>query len=268
MKRFIYSLIIIFILLFLYGYFIETYNLVEKEYTLPINNLPETFKDLKIVQFSDILYNNNYDNSLLEKVVDKINEENADIVIFSGDLFSNEKLNKESITYLKGLLTSINSNLYKFAVYGDNDLKYKDSYEEILKDSEFELLDNKSKLLFYKENEPINIMGLTNLDNIDEALIPELDIVTDYNIVITHKPDLFKELKNKDINVVLSGHSLGGIINIPYYGGLIKKDGANSYINGKYELDNKLLFINNGIGYEKYKFRLFNSPSINVYHFE
>ena len=30
----------------------------EKEYTIPLNNLSDTFKDLKIVQFSDILYNN------------------------------------------------------------------------------------------------------------------------------------------------------------------------------------------------------------------
>ena len=70
-----------------------------------------------------------------------------------------------------------------------------------------------------------------------------------------------------EIDTVLSGHSLGGIIKIPFYGGLIKMDGAKKYINGYYKNNKTALFISNGLGYYKFNFRLFNTPSINVYSF-
>ena len=110
---------------------------------------------------------------------------------------------------------------------------------------------------------PINIIGLSDNSNINELLNTEIE--TNYQLVITHKPDNITALDNLGIDLFLSGHSLGGIINIPGVGGIIKKDGASTYLNKYYE--DKQLYINNGIGYEKFNFRLLNNPSINVYRF-
>ena len=267
MKKVIFSIFIILILIFLYGKYIEPNNFKTKEYLLNSDNLPNSFKELKIIHFSDILYKNSYNKDKLNNIVDKINEENSDIVIFSGDLLDKEeKYNDSDYKYLKEILKKIEVNLYKYAVIGDNDKSHLEEYKDILYESDFKLLDNENTLLFYKDSTPINILGITNLKNIDELLVT--DVPYKYSIAITHEPDNFKELSNYNINTILSGHSLGGIINLPYYGGIIKKDGAKTYINDTYKLNNSEVIISNGIGYEKTNFRLLNTPSINIYKFK
>lgn len=266
MKKVLIIFILLIFCLFLYGKYIEVNNFKIKEYTIYNENISDSFKELKLVHFSDILYTANSNNKLKDTVT-KINEQNPDIVIFTGDLFnSNETYAEEDLNILKEHLNNIEASLFKFAVIGDNDELYLDKYKDILYESNFTLLDNKNKLIFYKDTTPINIIGLTNLNDIKSLL--ETDVSYDYSLVITHKPDYLENLSQENIDTILSGHSLGGIINIPFYGGIMTKDGAKNYINDYYVLNDTEIFISNGIGYEKYNFRLFNTPSINVYRFD
>ncbi len=265
MKKFLVIIVLLLILTFLYGRFIEVNNLKVNYYNLPSSNVPESFKELKIVHFSDLLYEPK-DVKILDKLEKKVNNEDADIIIFSGDLL------KEGVKYqdndykkLKDTLKKMSASLYKYAVIGDNDQKYLEEYKDILYESDFILLDNESKLLFYKDENPIRIMGLSDTSKVEELL--QTDVDAKYTLAITHQPDNFKKISNYNINCVLSGHSLGGIINIPFYGGIIKKDGSKKYVNGNYTDNNSKLYIVNGLGYHKFNFRLFNSPSINVYKF-
>lgn len=267
MKRILIIIFLIIVCLFLYGKYIEPSNLKINEYSIYNENIPNSFKELKIVQFSDILFKNSTSSDYLNDLVKKINEQNPDIVIFSGDLFyKDEKYNDKDIVFLKDLFSKINSTLFKFAVIGDNDNKYLEEYKDILYESEFILLDNENKLVFYKDVTPINIIGLTDTNNVESLL--ESDVNYSYTLAITHKPDNAEKLVNYNINTVLSGHSLGGIINIPYVGGIITEDGSKKYINDYYKLNNMELYISNGIGNKKYDFRLFNAPSINVFRFD
>lgn len=264
MRKAIAIIILVIIIVFLYGKFIEVKNIKVNEYNLNSEYIKESFKELKIVHFSDILYNQ--DNKRLNKIEKLINNENADIIVFAGDLFNNNfKYSDEDYSNIKEFLTNINASLFKFAVIGENDTKFLEKYKDILYESNFTLLDNKNKLLFYKDEEPINIIGLTDLSKINELL--ESEVSYNYSLVITHKPDYVDELSKYDIDLVLSGHSLGGIINVPYYGGLITKDGAKKYVNGYYKVNNTELYISNGMGYQNFNFRLLNTPSINVYRF-
>ena len=160
------------------------------------------------------------------------------------------------------------ASLYKLAVIGDNDEKNLKEYKDILYESNFILLDNQNKLLFYKNETPINIIGITDITKIEDFnTLLTTEVPYNYSLVITHKPDTFNELKKYNINTVIAGHSLGGLINIPYFGGLIKKEGAKTYLNDYYKENNQELFISNGLGYEEINFRLFNAPSINIYRF-
>jgi len=265
MKKILGSLIIILIAAFLYGKYVEVNNFQIKEYTIKNENIPNSFKDLKVVHFSDLLYEDTYQDKLND-LVDKINKIEADIIIFSGDLFkAKAKYNIDDYEFLTKAFKKMNASLYKYAVIGDNDESNVGKYKDIMYEADFKLLDNENILLFYKDITPINIIGLTNLDNVNDLLVSETPY--NYSIAIIHQPDNFEELSKLNINTILSGHSLGGIINIPYYGGLIKKDGAKTYISSYYKLNNSEIYISNGLGYEDINYRLFNTPSINVYRF-
>ena len=265
MKKFFITLIIVIICIFLYGRYIEVNNLKVNYYNLPAREIPESFKDLKIVHFSDLLYEPSNEKNL-NKLLKKVNDENADIIIFSGDLLKNGvKYQDKDYNKLKDMLKKMNANLYKYAVIGDNDQKYLEKYKDIIYEGEFTLLDNESTLLFYKDETPIKILGLTDTSNIENLLSSDIDYK--YTLAITHKPDNFEKISNYNIDATLSGHSLGGVIDIPFYGGIIKKAGAKKYVNKNYNYNNSALFISNGLGYHKFNFRLFNTPSISVYKF-
>jgi len=266
MRKIIYIIIILIIGIVVYGKHIEVNDFKINEYTIKSDGIPKSFHDLKIVHFSDLLCESK-NIQKLNSLVEDINNLEADIIIFSGDLFKNqEKYSDKDYEFFKKSLKEMEASLYKYAVIGDNDKEYLDIYKDILYESDFILLDNQNMLLFYKDVMPINIIGLTEVNENISTLL-ETDTNYEYSLVITHEPDNLTKLSEYNINTILSGHSLGGIINIPYYGGLIKKDGANTYINDYYKLNDTEIYISNGLGNEKLSFRLFNTPSINVYRF-
>ena len=267
MKKFLIFFTLFVILVFLYGHYIEVNFLTTHKYTIKDNDIPNSFKELKIVQFSDVLYTKEKNSQkLFEKAIKKINAENADIIIFNGDLFDKDiKYNENDYNYLKKELKKLEASLYKYAVIGDNDQKFIEKYKDILYEADFTLLDNESTLLFYKDETPINIIGLSDTSNISELM--QKDVAYKYSLAIIHKPLNIDKITEQNIHTIFCGHTLGGIIELPYIGGLIKKDKDSIYTNGYYKVNNSNLYISNGLGYEKFNFRLFNVPSINVYQF-
>ena len=82
---------------------------------------------------------------------------------------------------------------------------------------------------------------------------------------ITPAGDILQEEKYPTTDLFLAGHSHNGQINIPYIGGLIKKEGSQKYINEFYQINESKLYISSGIGTNGNGFRLFCRPSINFF---
>lgn len=258
MKRTICVIILFIFLLVMYARYIEPTSFTVYEYSVHNNNIPTNFDGLKIVHFSDILFQNNENKSFVEKTIKEMSELNADVIIFTGDLIQ-KKINQENQEEIINLLSSLKANLYKYAILGDRD---NNNVKTILEKSNFIILDNSSTLLFNEGTEPILIAGGDNLT--DEILIKDENVTYNYKIALIHEPDYFDSIKN-DYNLVLAGHSLGGQIRLPYIGSTIKKDGATKYTDRTYHENDNYLYVSFGIGTEKPNFRLFNKPSVNVY---
>lgn len=266
MKKLLLIFIIALSLILIDGFLINTSGFIIKEQTVNVNNLPDSFINFKIIQISDTLIKSSDDLKRIKDIVKKVNAYKPDIIVFTGDLLDNKhKLSDSDIKTLTSYLSNLECNLYKYAIIGDNDLKNIDTYKNILNDAKFNILDNTSTLLFYKDKTPIKLSGITNTDNLSEALKISDNIDTSLNIVLTHYSDNFDNLKNEDIDLVLAGNSLHGQINIPFYGGLIKFKGSSKYVNEYYKENDKELYISSGIGTNNINFRLFNKPSIDLY---
>lgn len=253
MKKFFIFLLLLIIGLILYGRFIEPTLLKVNEYNIESKNIPETFDGAKIVHFSDLRYKD--DMEIVKNVVKNINKENPDIVVFTGDLLFN-KIDEDTKNKLINELSKINSKEYKYATLGELD---NENAKDILDKSGFIILDNTSEYIFKESSTPLLIAGGDNITK--ELLDKDINIESNFKIVITHKPDNYKTIKDLDASLVLAGHSLGGDAIIPFWGPLIKRDGAKEYIDKHY----KNLYVSYGIGTSKYNIRLFNTPSINVY---
>ena len=264
MKKIILIFILLIIGIVLYARFVEPNNYKITETQIKIDNLSDAFDGFKIVQFSDLLIGSTKNISDLENIVNDINNIDADIIVFTGDLISNDYNTSENETErIIELLQSLECTLYKYAIIGDND---SNNYKEIMTDADFIVLDNSSNYIFYQDIIPIKITGITDSNNIEKALEISDNLETSYNIVLTHEPDNLDEIAQYDVDLVLAGHSLLGQIRIPFVGGIIKKDGAHKYVDSYYETNNTKMYVSSGLGIDNnYYFRLFNKPEINLY---
>ena len=266
-----FLLIIILCSIFLYSRYINTKGLKVKEYSVVDSKLPNNFYGLKIVQISDIHYKVTTDYDDLKKIVNEINLLKPDIVILTGDLFD------ENITYdqndfndLTEILKSIDYNIQKYAIKGEDDLKF-DNWENIINDSDFKNINNSYELVFSNGIEPILLIGIESNyenNNIEETLnniYSEINLEYNFSILVIHEPDIIDYIDYSKFNLILAGHSHNGQIVIPFIGGIIKDKYAKKYYKDYYELNNTKLYISSGIGTSKYKFRFLNKPSINLY---
>lgn len=258
--------ILIIIIIFIYARFIEPNLLIVK--TVDINSTTNVdTNNIKIVLFSDTHFGEFYVEEKLENIVNKINDQDADIVIFGGDLMDSYYRSPPDIDYIKTYFKKIESKIGNYSVYGNHDygggaVKV---YKNIMEGSGFTLLKNEIKTIDI-DDVKINIIGLDDylLGKPDKNILNGIE-KNHYNILVSHAPDLVDELNFDDINLVLSGHTHGGQVNIPFITEKVLPLGGKKYIKGIFDFDNDIktkLYVTSGIGLTKINFRFLNIPEI------
>ncbi len=249
MKKFLLIILLLLIAFFGYSFGIAPKIITINEYSLSSELIPRGFDGSKIIHFSDLKYAND-SPKILDKLVDIINEQNPDLVFFTGDLIDG-KLTTKNKTALLNSLKKIQSKLGKFAILGDKDNQ---TSQEILETTGFMILNEEIKI-FNNDVTPIIISNYCSYEEPPET----------YTICLIHKPDDIDKMTNYISSLVLAGHGLGGQIQLPFWGALIKESGAKKYSNRYYEIGDTQLFVSNGIGNGSLNVRIFNEPSINLY---
>lgn len=91
-----------------------------------------------------------------------------------------------------------------------------------------------------------------------------------YTILLAHNPDYFSVYAEWGADLVLSGHVHGGMIILPFFGGVISPMVRlfPKYYRGMYEYRNKKMILTGGLGGHTLKFRVNNKPEICVIHLE
>lgn len=270
-----FKIIIIIILLsitfYLYTTYISSKIIDVKEERIINEKLPTNFNGLKIIQISDIHYGSTIFIKDIKKLVELVNERTPDLVVFTGDLINKDyKLNSKEQEKLITELKKIKTTIGKYAIMGEEDSS---EFNTIMNQSNFTILNNSYDLIYKDNNTPILLIGLNNskknedIDSAYEYFNQPTHNSNIYTITLLHKPDTVNEILEKypTTDLFLAGHSHNGQINIPYIGGLIKKEGSQQYINEFYQINESKLYISSGIGTNGNGFRLFCRPSINFF---
>ena len=235
------------------------------EYEIKNNNIPASFNNFKIVHFSDVLYDSKDDLDKIKDIKKKINDKKVDVVIFSGDLIKKDyNTSQKEIDKITKELSKIKAKYGKYYVTGDNDKK-NELYDSIMQNSGFTTLNNFFDNIYSEKNESILLIGLDT--KIDTSLLTNIinENKASYKVLVFHESDSFKEIKDYDVNLVLSSNSLNGQINIPGIKNIFLDKNSNEYYEAHYKIKKKDFYISNGIGNDKINFRLLNNPSINIY---
>lgn len=267
MNKFIKTAFEIFILITIvcligFGYvrYIEPYTLNEVEETIQGTPI-----DLKIAVFSDTHFSNWYTTEDFQQVVEMINNQSPDIVFFVGDLIDNLNEYDGDLTAISDCLAQINAPYGKFAVYGNHDYGggAEWEYEGIMEAGGFAVLVDEQIIL---EELGVAITGIDDIligsgsPEVTKSCSPEY-----YNIALCHEPDIIDNVLDNPVNLMISGHTHGGQINIF---GLVKTmlpPEGQKYVKGFHEFDNEAnttLYVSKGIGMTKLPFRFMAMPEV------
>ena len=265
------------------GIIFGKYRHTVRKVKLRFKNLPENFKGYKIVQISDVHSGSFFNPQKLQKAIDLINEQDADVVLFTGDMVNNYA---DEFKPFIPLFKSIKAKDGKFSILGNHD--YGDygawnSREEkaqnipTLKNYQaeagFKLLRNEN-IALEKNGEKIYLLGVENwgikpfpqYGDLDKALkdVPEDAI----KVLMSHDPTHFDEVVKKhktNVHLTLSGHTHGMQF------GLDLKNIKWSPVKFKYkkwadlyESEGKYLYVNRGFGVIAYPGRVGINPEITV----
>lgn len=268
-KTAIVLLAIVYIIYF-YARFAEP-HMLDIHYENIVSEHVSKNKTVKIVQFSDTHLSDYFNIEDLDSVIEKINGESPDIVVFTGDLIDhfNDYSYKGNIDRIWEALGKIEAPLGKYAVYGNHDyggggVK---AYSTIMAKSGFVTLVNENVKL---EEYGLNIVGLDDsiFGNVDDRKLSSCIDQNCYNLIISHEPDIIDSFLEYDIDLFLSGHSHGGQVNIPVISTNMLPALAEKYTRGIYEFENHrdtVLYVNVGIGTSQVPFRFMAVPEISVF---
>ncbi len=266
-----------------YG-FSNKYNYEIKRLQLAFSNLPAAFKGLRIVHISDIHSGSFMDRDAVAKGVQKILDQQPDIILFTGDLVNN--LAEEMNEYI-GIFSKLKAPMGVYSTLGNHDYADYVQWESMAaKTANLERLKQVHKALGWRllldenlqlrrGNDQICLVGVQNISgksrfhSYGDMAKAYAGVNPDqFTILMSHDPSHWeKEIQTTypGVDLMLSGHTHGMQFGVEIPG---LKWSPVQYVYkrwaGLYEEGNQKLYINRGFGFIGYPGRLGILPEITV----
>lgn len=213
----------------LYGIF-NARNIKVNEYSVTVNKSCGSDKHLKAVLVADLHMGYAIGVDHITNMVEKINQQDADIVIIAGDIFDNSYDGMDDPEGIKAQLKSIKSKYGVYAVYGNHDIDEKilmgftfdwggkqlnsEKMTNFIKECNIKLINDESVLI----NDEFYLVGRRDTDKPGtedgtRAEITELTKDLDKTkpiFVLSHEPDELQKTADAGADIDFSGHTHDG----------------------------------------------------------
>lgn len=268
----------------LYGMYRGKYNYQVLKYQLEFDDLPDAFHNYQITQISDV-HSGSFDD--YEKVaygVDLINQQQSDVIFFTGDMVNNSS---DEMEPWKDVFARLEAKDGKFSILGNHDYgdyavwpteeaksKNLEDLKNLQKDMGFDLILNSNRYL-ERNGQKIALVGVENwgrggfkkagdLQKAKEGVSQD-----DFKILLSHDPSHWEDvvlLDDYHFHLTLSGHTHGMQfgVEIP---GWIKWSPVKwryKYWAGIYKELGQFINVNRGFGFIGYPGRFGIWPEISV----
>jgi len=230
----------------------------------------------KLLVISDIHAASEDHEKFLTKVVKEINKidekEKIDAVIIAGDSIDYYTDEIKFLTPLKDI-----KNKNKYAILGNHDYGHNwcnketaDEVEKYMESIGIDVMRNEHRII---------CNGTIRIDGIDDIWSPQYDIDKTFSgnkttekipeILIAHNPDAVYLLGKYKPGLIISGHTHGGQVNIPFIGPVFMPSKVGKIcpsglcIINNYNINNYKIYITRGVGGNP-RIRFLSSPEISI----
>ncbi len=268
---------------FIYGITQGKYNFKVLKYQLSFKDLPDAFDGFTITQISDIHSGSFTNKEKIQYGVDLINQQNSDVILFTGDIVNNKA---DEMDEWIDVFSKLEAKEGKYSILGNHDYgdymnwESKEAKIQNFEDVKgihqkigFDLLLDEHRYLT-KGDDKIALLGV---ENWGRGFNQKGDLQKasaqvhkdDFKILMSHDPSHWEyKVKKDDFNyhLTLSGHTHGLQMGIEIPG--IIKWSPSKYVYkqwaGLYEEFGRYINVNRGFGYHAFPGRVGIWPEISV----
>jgi len=242
------------------------YNIQVSEYTLTFHNLPESFSGFKIVHLSD-LHGMRFGEEN-QRLIQMVLRQQPDLIAMTGDMAGKEG----ELSAVEALLKGLEGAAPMYYVNGNHE--WADGcvaeMEALMERYGVHCLSNEIELL-QREGDSIAIVGAEDPNGRADMMKPWAlsmkagELYSDkFMLWLAHRNDYLTMYSDIGTDLLLCGHAHGGIIRLPFIGGLLAVDrtlGAE-YESGIYRSEHFIMEVSRGLGNSIPIPRMFNRPEL------
>jgi len=248
-----------------YPVFVERYIVLTNTYRIPVPNLPPAFAGLRIVHLTDLHYGFLVPMSLIRSVVARANRIKRDLIVCTGD-YVHEKRATDQIDAVWPVLSGLDAPSGVLSVLGNHDHWADTERSRHWLGKTGQDLSHRVRPIT-RANSRLWFAGAGDLWEDHQDLDGLLDEIPEdeCRIVLAHNPDTADTKSTSRVDLMLSGHTHGGQVDIPFVGTPILPVRNKSYSHGlKTSPRGFPVFISRGIGWAVYPMRFNCFPEIAV----
>ena len=241
--------------------------------TAELEGLPAGFDGFTIAHLSDLHGHEYGENS--GELVERVRREKPDLIVLTGDLID-RKSQLEMVPPLARRLAAIAPTYY---VTGNHEWALGSAtvkeLKALLKECGVAVLSNQYEIL-ERNGDQLVLAGVDDPNGYADQTTPEELYAWIqgkapglFTLLLAHRNERFGQYANAGYDFVMSGHGHGGIVRLPFVGGLIGADRRffPPWTAGLYTVGDSTLFVSRGLGNNTTPFRgfrIFNRPELAV----
>jgi predicted MPP superfamily phosphohydrolase len=241
-------------------------NFKVNELSLKFPNLPRDLRNVRIVQISDTHLGAFYSERDLEHVVDAANELRGDLAIMTGDLITSKG---DPLDACLRQLSRLKNTSGIWACMGNHE--HFAGVEDVAAIRGARLGVNflrfQNRTLKFGDSS-LNLVGVDYQSPRWKPYLvnaEELVETGQFNVLLSHNPDVFPVAAEKGYDLVLSGHTHGGQVNVEIFEqNLNIASFVTPYTKGLYQDAASAIYVNSGIGTIGMPIRLGAPPEITL----
>ena len=236
-----------------YATHIEPFWLRVDAANLPVDGVGE---DIRIGVVADLQTTaiGDYENDALDRLISL----EPDIVVFPGDLYQLDPalLDERGPQFTELLKRLVDAVPLVYLVNGHSDTV--SELQKITRGTGAKVLDNEVVTLELNGS-VIHIAGVSLLGRYYEPAAQQAadqlanDDLPGIRILLAHEPDAIKLLNERTVDLLVSGHTHGGQVSIPFFGPPVTASKVPRHIaaGGLHELDGIPVYVSTGVGRER-----------------